>query len=179
MGVKQVPLRLEDKKVIVEEVAKVAKDSLSLVVADYRGVDVTAMTALRRKAREQDVYLRVVRNTLAKKALQDTEFSCVVDALQGAVFLAFSQKELGAAAKLLREAAKAYENLKVKALVVDGQFFGPEKLAAIADLPTREQALSLFLSLLKAPLAQLARTLTEPYTRVARLVAKLPGANAQ
>jgi large subunit ribosomal protein L10 len=169
-----VPLKLEDKKAIVEEVAKVAKDAVSVVVADYRGVGVSAMTTMRKKAREQGIYLRVVRNTLAKRALQGTEFACVADALQGAVFLAFSQTELGAAAKLLREIAKENENLKVRALVVGGQLLGPEKLSQIADLPTREQALSLVLSLLKAPLAQLARTIAEPHARLARVISKLP-----
>ena len=166
-------LKLEDKKVIVEEVAKVAASAVSAVAADYRGLTVEEMTNLRVKARKEGVYLRVVRNTLAKRALQNTDFACLTEALKGPLFLAFSTKELGAAARLLRDASKGNDRLKVKALVVGGQLYGHEQLNAVADLPTKEQALSLLLSLLQAPITRLVRTLAEPYAKVARVMVQV------
>lgn len=166
-------LRIEDKKAIVEEVAKVAASAVSAVAADYRGLTVAEMTDLRVKARQEGIYLRVVRNTLAKRALQDTEFACLADSLTGPLFLAFSSGELGAAARLLRDIAKNNDKLKVKALVVSGAFYGPEQLDAVANLPTREQALSLLLSVLQAPVTRFVRTLAEPYAKLARAVAQL------
>lgn len=166
-------LKLEDKKAIVEEVAKIAASAVSAVAADYRGLTVEEMTALRVKARKEDIYLRVVRNTLARRALQDTQFACLADSLTGPLFLAFSNKELGAAAKLVRDTAKNNEHLKVKALVVSGQLYGAEQLDAIANLPTREQALSLLLSVMQAPVTRLVRTLAEPYAKLARATAQL------
>lgn len=166
-------LKLEGKKAIVAEVAKVAASASSAVAADYRGLTVAAMTDLRSKARASGIYLRVVRNTLAKRALQGTEFACLTDALQGQLFLAFSTQDPVAAAKLLYDIAKGQENLKVKALVIGGQLFGPEKLEMVAKLPTKEQALAILLSLMNAPVTRLVRTLAEPYAQLARALAQV------
>ena len=124
-------LNLEDKKAIVAEVAEVAAKAVSAVAADYRGLTVANMTALRASARKNGVYLRVVRNTFSKRALQDTEFACLKDALSGPLFLAFSYEDPGAAARIIRDAAKNLENLKVRALAVGGNLLGPEKLEAL------------------------------------------------
>lgn len=164
-------LNLEDKKAIVAEVAEVAAKAVSAVAADYRGLTVANMTSLRAQARKSGVYLRVVRNTLAKRALQDTEFACLKDALSGPLFLAFSYEDPGAAARLIRDAAKNLENLKVRALAVGGNLLGPDKLEALANLPTREQGLSLLMSVMLAPVNQLVRTLAEPYAQLARVTA--------
>lgn len=166
-------LRLEDKKAIVAEVAEIAASSVSAVAADYRGLTVAQMTALRAKARSGGVYLRVVRNTLARRALENTEFACLSDELVGPLFLAFSKDDPGAAARLLRGAAKDYEKLTIKALALGGKLLSPDKLDSVADLPTYDQALSILLSVLQAPMTKLARTCAESYAQLARATAQV------
>jgi large subunit ribosomal protein L10 len=167
-----VALKLEDKKAIVAEVAEHASSALSVIAADYRGLTVEAMTNLRKLARETGkIRLKVVPNTLARRALKDTEFACLCDSLTGPLFLAFSYDDPAAAARLLREKLDEYENLKVKAIAIAGKLIGPEGLKAIASLPTREQALSMLMSMLLAPVTKLVRTLAEPYTQLARATA--------
>ena len=104
---------LEDKKAIVADVNETASNALSLVIADARGVNVTDMTALRKLARENNVNLRVVRNTLAKRAFQGTEFECVNAALVGPSLFGFSMEDPGAAARLFKDFAKENENFEV------------------------------------------------------------------
>ena len=99
-------IRLEDKKQIVSEVNQAAASALSAVLADYRGVNVDELTALRKTARENQVYLRVVRNTLLKRALEDTDFECIKDVLAGPTLLALSEVDPGAAARVLKDFAK-------------------------------------------------------------------------
>ena len=105
-------LRLEDKKQIVSEVSEVAQSALSAVLVDYRGLSVAEMTGIRSKAREAGVYLRVVRNTLAKRAVEGTDFECLSNALVGPSLLAFSSGEPGAAARLIRDCAKSQSSLR-------------------------------------------------------------------
>lgn len=166
-------LKLEDKKAIVEEVAKVAASSVSAIATDYRGLTVEQMTALRAKARKNGIYLRVVRNTLARKAIEGTALACLGPLLTGTLFLAFAKDDPGALARLLKDALKDYENLQVKALVLSGQLLDPKDLDKVADLPTREQALSLLMSVVQAPITKLVRTLAEPYAQLVRVVAKV------
>lgn len=161
-------LNLNDKKAIVAEVSEVAKHSISLVVADYRGLDVPAITALRSKARETGVYLRVIRNTLAKRALTDTTFECMNDSLVGPLIFGFATNEPSAAARLFKDFAKEHKTFEVKALSVAGQFYQANQLDAVASLPTKEEALSQLACALLAPVTKLARTLAEPYTSLAR-----------
>jgi large subunit ribosomal protein L10 len=110
-----VVLKLEDKKTIVNEVAVVAKQALSLVAAEYSGLTVAQLTELRKSARESGVYMRVVRNTLARKALEGTQFACMQDKLVGPLVLAFSQEDPGAAARIIKEFVKTNDKLLVKA----------------------------------------------------------------
>lgn len=166
-------LRLKDKQVIVADLADVAKKAISVVIADYRGLTVAEMTELRAKARASNVYIRVVRNTLAKRALQDTAFVCVNEVLCGPLFLAFANDEPGAAARLIREFVKTHENLKVKALVVGGVLLAAKDLARVADLPSRFEALSMLMGTMLAPITKLARTLAEPYAKLTRTVAAI------
>lgn len=166
-------LKLDNKKAIVAEVAAIAAKSVSVIATDYRGLTVEQMTALRAKARKSGIYLKVVRNTLARKALQGTSFSCLEKALTGPLFLAFAQDDPGVLARLLKDALKAYEKLSVKALVLGGQLLDPNNLDKVADLPTREQALAMLASVLQAPLTKLARTLSEPYAQLARVIAQV------
>lgn len=162
------PLNLNDKKAIVAEVSEVASQSISLVVADYRGVNVPDMTELRSKAREAGVYLKVVRNTLARRALQGTPFECVEGVLVGPIICGFAQNEPGAAAKLFKEFGKSNNALEVKALVVGGEYYEADKLDMVASLPTKQEALSMLARTLMAPVTNLARTLAEPATKLAR-----------
>lgn len=162
---------LEDKKAIVADVNETAANALSLVIADARGVTVGAMDALRKQARENGVNLRVIRNTLAKRAVQGTEFECVSDALVGPSIFGFSMEDPGAAARLFKDFAKEQENFEVKALSVGGKLLESSQIDALAKLPTREQALGMLASVMIAPVTKLARTLNEVPASVTRVVA--------
>lgn len=152
---------LEDKKAIVAEVNETATSAMSLVIADSRGVSVDDMTALRKDARENNVNLRVVRNTLAKRALEGTEYECVRDTLSGPSLFGFSMEDPGAAARLFKDFSKENRHFEVKALAVGGQMLGAEQLDVLAKLPTRDQALSMLMSVMKAPVTKLAQTMNE------------------
>ena len=164
-------IRLEGKKAIVAEVNEAASGALSVVLADYRGVDSGDMTALRAKAREENVYLRVVRNTLAKRAIEGTEFECVKDVLVGPTLFAFSMEDPGAAARLLKDFAKKEETFEIKALAVGGELLGAEQIDRLAKLPTRDEALGMLASVIQAPITKLARTFNEVPSKVTRAVA--------
>lgn len=164
-------LKLEDKKAIVAEVAEVAAKALSAVVAEYRGATVDEMTELRAKARKNGVYLRVVRNTLARRAVVDTEFACMQEALVGPLVLAFSQEDPGAAARLFRDFSKEHEKIIVKALAVSGKLLPAKDLDVLAKLPTRDQALGILLSVMMAPVTKFVRTLAAPNVKLVRTIA--------
>jgi len=166
-----VAIGLEDKKAIVAEVNETATSALSLVIADARGVTVTGMTALRKNARENRVTLRVVRNTLARRALVGTEFECVNDSLVGPSLFGFSMEDPGAAARLFKEFAKENKNFEVKALAVSGQILGADQLDVLAKLPTRDQALSILMSVMKAPVTKLVQTMNEVPGKLVRTLA--------
>ena len=161
-------LGLEDKKAIVADVNEVAATALSLVIADSRGVTVDAMTALRKQAREANVNMRVVRNTLAKRAVEGTEFECAQEAFVGPSLLAFSMEDPGAAARIFKDFAKEVEEFEVRALAVSGQLMGAESIDVLAKLPTREQALSQLLSVMKAPVTKLVQTIDAVPTKLVR-----------
>jgi len=162
---------IEDKKAIVAEVNEVAGGALSLVMADYHGVDANDMTALRADARKEGVYLRVVRNTLAKRAVEGTEFECATESFVGPTILAFSLEDPGAAARLLKDFAKEKEAFEIKALAVGGELLGADQIDRLAKLPTRDQALAMLMSVMNAPVTKLARTLNEFPSKVTRAVA--------
>ena len=164
-------IRLEDKKQIVSEVNQAASSALSAVLADYRGVTVEEMTALRKTARDNKVYLRVVRNTLLKRAVADTEFECISEVLVGPTILAFSQEDPGAAARVLKDFAKGNEDFQIKALSVGGELLDASQIDRLAKLPTRDEALALLMGTMLAPVTKLARTLNEVPSKVTRAVA--------
>ncbi|MEQ8953502.1 MAG: 50S ribosomal protein L10 [Gammaproteobacteria bacterium] len=164
-------IRLEDKKQIVSEVNQAATSALSAVLADYRGVTVEEMTALRKNARDNKVYLRVVRNTLLKRAVKDTEYECIQDALTGPTILAFSQEDPGAAARVLKDFAKDNAEFQIKALSIGGKLMEAGQIDVLAKLPTLDQARSILMSVMLAPVTKLARTLNEVPTKVTRAVA--------
>ncbi len=164
-------LGIEGKKVIVEEVNQVVSKALSAVTAEYHGLSVEQMTALREKAREANVYLKVIRNTLAKRAIEDTEFACMADALVGPVICAFSLEEPGSAARLVRDFAKENEALKTTAVAIGGKLHGAEQLDAVAKLPTKEEAIASLMNVMNGPVTKLARTLNEFPSRAVRVIA--------
>jgi len=166
-----VAIGLEDKIAIVAEVNETATSALSLVIADARGVTVGGMTALRKDARENNVTLRVVRNTLAKRAFEGTEYECVTDSLTGPSLFGFSMEDPGAAARIFKDFAKGQDNFEVKALAVSGQMLGAEQLDVLAKLPTRDQALAMLMSVMKAPVTKLVQTMNEVPGKLVRTVA--------
>ena len=165
------PIGLKEKQAIVAEVNETASKALSAVMADYRGVPVDDMTSLRKTAREAGVQVRVIRNTLAKKAFEGTEFECLNDAMLGPNILAFSLEDPGAGARLFKDFAKENEAFEVKALSVGGKLLPAEKIDVLAKLPTRDQAISLLMAVLQAPITKLTRTLNDVPARVTRVVA--------
>jgi len=166
-----VAIGLEDKKAIVAEVNETAISALSLVIADSRGVTVGNMTALRKKARENKVTLRVVRNTLAKRALAGTDYECVNDSLAGPSLFGFSMEDPGAAARIFKDFAKENEAFEIKALAVSGKLLGADQLDVLAKLPTRDQALSMLMSVMKAPVTKLVQTMNEVPGKLVRTLA--------
>lgn len=164
-------IRLEDKKQIVSEVNEAANNALSAVLADYRGVAVSDLAILRKTAREQNVYLRVVRNTLLKRAVEGTQYECIQDALTGPTILAFSMEDPGAAARVLKDFAKGNDKFEVKALSVGGKLLSADQIDVLATLPTYDQAVSMLMSVMLAPVTKLVRTFNEVPTKVTRAVA--------
>ena len=152
-------LNLSQKQEVVAELADVAAKAHSLIAAEYAGTTVSQMTAMRKKARETGVYLRVVKNTLASRAVAGTEFEVVKDSLVGPLLYAFSTEEPGAAGRLIKEFAKGNDKLQAKVVAVGGQLYPASHVEVLASLPTLDQAL-----------AMLARVLAEPATMFARAV---------
>ncbi len=148
---------LEDKKAIVAEVQQAAQEALSAVVADSRGVTVTDMTELRRQAREAGVSLRVVRNTLARRAVEGTDYECLQDSFTGPTLIAFSNEHPGAGARILKDFAKENENLELRAAAFEGEL---TDIAVLASLPTYDEAIAKLMSVLKeASAGKLVRTI--------------------
>ena len=164
-------LNLEDKKALVAEVAEVAAHAQSVVAAEYRGLTVSQMTDLRAKARRQGVYMRVVKNTLARKALVGTSFESVGPKLKGPLVLAFSKDDPGAAARVVRDFAKSNEKLVATLVSLGGQVLPGAELEKVASLPTREQALAMLMGVMKAPIQKLVGTLAAPASKLVRTVA--------
>lgn len=164
-------LRLEQKKAIVASVAEVANRSSSLVAADYKGLSVSEMTALRAQARKAGVYLRVARNTLVRRALKGTSFECINDSLSGPILLAFAGEELSAGARLMRDFAKTNDKLVVKALSLGGKLIDGKQLEAVAKLPTRDEAIASLLAIMKAPVTKFVQTMAAPHTKLVRTLA--------
>jgi len=161
-------LRLEDKKALVKEVNAVAGDSVTAVAAEYRGLSVAEMTELRKQARNAGVYMRVVKNTLARRAVVGTEFECMQETLTGPILLAFSKDDPGAAARVIKDFAKGHDALQAVSLAVGGTVLPASDLNTLADLPTLDQARAMLLGVFMAPMSQLVRTLAEPSAMLAR-----------
>src|ERR1700679_3185536 len=167
----EMALNLEDKKALVAEVAEVAAKAQSVVAAEYRGLTVSQMTDLRSKARKSGVYVRVVKNTLARKALAGTSFESVGPKLKGPLVLAFSKDDPGAAARVVKDFAKANDKLVATLVSLGGQVLPAKAIDTVASLPTREQALSTLLGTLKAPAQKLVSTITAVPSKLVRTLA--------
>jgi len=166
------PLSIEAKRELVEEVSQVAASAHSAVAAEYRGLSVGEMTELRVQARQSDVYLKVVKNTLAKRAVEGTDFECLKSSLSGPLILAFSREDPGAAARVIKGFAKDHESLKAVAVALGGELYSAADLDRVAALPTLDEARGKLLGTLMAPLSQLVRTLAEPPAMLARTLAQ-------
>ena len=167
------PLKLEDKKTLVAEVAAVAAHAQSVVAAQYRGITVAQMTELRARARSQGVYMRVVKNTLARRALAGTVFEPIGPSLKGPLVLAFSKDDPGAAARVVKDFGRTNDKLVATLVSLGGTVLPGKELERVASLPTREQALAILLGVLKAPIEKLVRTLAEPQAKLARTLAAI------
>jgi large subunit ribosomal protein L10 len=161
-------LRLEDKKQLVKEVNAVAGDSVTAVAAEYRGLSVAEMTELRKEARNAGVYMRVVKNTLARRAVVGTDFECMQETLNGPILLAFAKDDPGAAARVIKDFAKGHDALQAVSLSAGGQLLPATDLNKLADLPTLDQARAMLLGVMIAPMSKLVRTLAEPSGMLAR-----------
>jgi len=161
-------LRLEDKKALVAEVNTVAGESVTAVAAEYRGLTVSQMTELRKNARASGVYMRVIKNTLARRAVEGTDFECMRDTLKGPILLAFAKDDPGAAARVIKDFAKEHNALQAVSLSAGGQLLPGSDLAKLAELPTLDQARAMLLGVFVAPMSQLVRTLAEPPAMLAR-----------
>lgn len=164
-------LTLEQKKAVVAEVNEVAAGAQAAIAAGYLGLTVADMTELRAQARAQGVYVRVVKNSLARRAIAGTEFECLSDSLTGPLLLVFSADDPGAGARIVREFTKTNDRLVPTAIAFAGEVRPPEDLKLLADMPTLDEARGLFLGLLQAPATQLVRTLAEPGGQLVRIVA--------
>ncbi|MDH4259682.1 MAG: 50S ribosomal protein L10 [Gammaproteobacteria bacterium] len=163
-------LRLEDKQAMVTEVQAVARTAHSVVAAEYRGLTVSQITGLRAKARQSGVYMRVVKNTLARKAVAGTPYECIAGSLKGPLILAFSKEDPGAAARVVKEFARTNDKLVTTLVALGGRMYPAADLDRVASLPTRGQALAMMLGVLKAPISKLVRTLVEPHAKLVRTV---------
>ncbi|MBU0455501.1 MAG: 50S ribosomal protein L10 [Pseudomonadota bacterium] len=166
-------LNLEQKKAIVSDVAEIASNAVSALAADYSGLTVGEMNLLRSKAREDGVYLRVVRNTLAKKALEGTSFACMSEGMLGPLVLAFAKEEPNACARLVQEFKKGHEKLTVKLIALEGELLPTSALDTVAHLPSRNDAISILMAAMQAPISQFVRTLAEPHAKLVRTLAAI------
>lgn len=164
-------LSLEEKKAIVADVAARAVSAQSAIAAEYSGLTVEQLTKLRNSARQAGVYLRVVKNTLARRAVADTEFACIQDSLTGPLILALSTEEPGAAARVMTDFAKDNDKLVIKVVALPGRLLQPADAKRLASLPTRNEAISQLMAVMKAPIGKFVRTLAEPANKLARTVA--------
>ena len=167
------PLTLQQKQAVVSEVSEVATQAHSVIAAEYQGLTVGEMTQLRIKARESDVLLRVVKNTLAKRAFEGTDYGCMSNELQGQMVYAFSMEEPGGAARVLKDYADSNKKLVVKLIAFGGKLLDPSEIKRLASMPTYDQAISLLMAVMKAPVEKLARTMNEVPGKLTRTVAAI------
>lgn len=158
------------KEKIVAQIKEEMAQALDGVLADYRGTDVVAMSELRSQARRNRVYIKVVRNTLLKRAIEGSDFACFEDRLSGPTILGFSRQELGAAARLFRDFAKENPSFEVKGLAMQGKFLEPEQIDVLASLPTYDEAMAQLAWVLQAPVQKLAMLMMQVPTKAVQVL---------
>jgi large subunit ribosomal protein L10 len=163
-------LNLEEKKAVVAEVSAQVAKAQAIVVAEYRGLEVGNMTDLRSKARKSGVYLRVLKNSLARRAVKDTPFEKLADKMIGPLVYGISSDPV-ATAKVLNEFAKANDKFVIKAGAMPNAVISPKEVAALANMPSREQLLATLLGTMQAPVAKFVQTLNEVPSRFVRTLA--------
>ncbi|AHF03071.1 50S ribosomal protein L10 [Marichromatium purpuratum 984] len=166
-------LNFAQKEAIVAEVAEVAKSAYSAVGAEYRGLTVDELTQLRVEARKAGVYVRVVKNTLARRALEGTDFACMQEGLTGPLILAFSQEDPGSAARVAEAFAKDHDKFQVRLIALGGKLLPASELGNLAKMPTYDQAVSMLMATMKAPVQKLAATINEVPGKLVRTVAAI------
>ena len=169
-------LTLEQKQQVVAEVSEVAANAYSAVAAEYHGIGVAKLTKLREQAREKGVVLKVVKNTLAKRAFEGTKFESMSDRMTGPLLLAFSMEDLGSAARVIFDFSKDNKALETKLVSVGGVVYGPEELERVSKLPTRDEALSILMATMNAPVTKLVQTMNAVPSKLVRTVAAIKDA---
>ena len=163
-------LSKSEKEKIVGEVKEVASNASSLVISDARGLKVSELSEVRQKATQAGIHIQVIKNSLAKLAFKGTDFGCSDEVLVGPSLFAFSFEEPGAAAKLLKTYAKNFDNLDIKALVVEGQLLDGSQIDILASLPSKDEAYGLIANVLQAPVTKFATLLNEVPSKLARVL---------
>jgi large subunit ribosomal protein L10 len=153
-----VPLNVEDKKAIVADVGAQLAAAQTVVLAEYRGIPVEQLTKLRASARDQGVYLRVLKNTLARRAAQGTQFEPLADSMVGPLIYGISADPI-ASAKVMQNFAKTQEQLVIKAGLYNGKLLDVAGVKALATIPSRDELLSQLLGVMLAPVSAMARVL--------------------
>lgn len=156
------------KEALVSEVGSVAASAQSAVVAEYRGLTVAEMTDLRSQARNSGVYLKVIKNTLARLAIEGTDFQCLRESLRGPLLLAFSKEDPGAAARVVKDFSKEHEKLVTVSVSIGGELYAASDLNRLAALPTLDEARAMLLRTFNGPMTQVVRILVEPPAMMAR-----------
>ena len=165
-------LNLDEKKAVVAEVSAEVAKAKGIFVAEYRGLEVGSMTELRAKARKSGVYLRVLKNTLARRAVAGTPFEKLAEQMVGPLVYGISSDPV-ATAKVLNEFAKANEKLVIKAGAMPNALITAKEVKALASMPSREQLIAQLLGTMQAPVAQFVRTLNEVPSRFVRTLAAI------
>ena len=169
-SVQTVSLNREEKAVVIEDVAAQVAQAQSIIIAEYRGLDVASATVLRKKARESGVYLRVLKNTLVRRALADTSFQDMSSQLVGPLMYAISTDPV-AAAKVMSDFAKSNDALVIKGGAMPNSLLDVDGVKALATMPSRDELLAKLLGTMQAPVTQFVRTLNEVPTKFARALA--------
>lgn len=165
-------LNREEKAAVIDEVGAQVASAQSIIVAEYRGLEVGSITALRKQARESGVYLRVLKNTLARRAVAGTPFEGLTDKLVGPLIYGIS-KDPVSAAKVLSDFAKTNDKLALKAGAMPNAVLDQNGVKALASMPSREELLAQLMGTMQAPVAKFVRTLNEVPGKFVRTVAAL------
>lgn len=165
------PLSLQQKQAVVAEIAEKAASAHSVVAAEYQGLTVGDLETLRVSARAQNVYIKVVKNTLARKAFANTDYACMSEGMSGQLVYAFSEEDPGSAARVIKDFSKTNGKLVARLIAFGGKLLDPSEINRLAALPTRDQTLAMLMSVMQAPVAKLVRTINEVPSKLVRTVA--------